>query len=103
MLEFVSPDFRAVFRQAEVTAALAFLTPNQEEAARIAAQLYAEAGEPWVPAGDLLSALSLVSDDAAARVRTLLGETRAEEAKRLAAFREFLKQRRDSSDENELR
>ncbi len=82
---------RGLFSQEEVEQALQLLV-SRDDAGAIADELY---GDPnpglgiFFP-GDLLSALSLVSDDVARRVQMALRETPEHAARRVAQFRKHL-------------
>ena len=78
-----SRDHREIFSEEEVAAAFA-LVCSATEARRMARDMYGESGNTMVFAGDLYSALSLLSPDAAARVRAVLRESEAQEQHRLA-------------------
>lgn len=80
-------DHTSVFTRDEVFEALSLLVPA-DEATTIADDLYQEDREPGVFFfGDLLTALSTLSESAAERVRGLLSETDSETAERVAKFR----------------
>lgn len=82
-------DHASLFTRDEVRRALALLAPP-EDVDTILEQIYAEEGEPGAIFfyGDLLTALSLLSESAAERVRALLHETDAQSEARIARFRE---------------
>jgi hypothetical protein len=80
-------DHTSVFTREEVFEALRLLVPANE-ASTIADELYQEDRDAGVFFfGDLLSALSTLSESAAERVRGLLSETAPEAAERIAKFR----------------
>jgi hypothetical protein len=77
----------SIFTRAEVREALGVLA-SPEEADAITATLYDDPDPgPDFFYGDLLTALAIISESAAQRVRELLSETEAEEAERIARFR----------------
>ena len=82
-------DHASLFTQDEVRRAVTVLAPP-EDVDTILEQIYAEEGEPGAVFfyGDLLTALSLLSESAAERVRARLHETEAEAEARIAKFRE---------------
>lgn len=85
-------DHTTLFSREEVRVALRRLAPP-EEVERLIAALYDQPSlEPVFFFGDLLTALSLGSPDAAERVRTVLNET---EAQAEARIRQFLEGNRD--------
>ena len=77
----------SIFTRAEVREALGILA-SPEDADAITAAIYDDPDpSPDFFYGDLLTALSILSESAARRVRNLLSETEAEEAERIARFR----------------
>ena len=69
-------DHTTLFSRDEVVAALQQLVSDDDDVTRIADELYSENREPGVFFyGELLTALSRVSESAAERVRGLMPET----------------------------
>lgn len=82
-----NPDHTSVFTREEVFEALCLLVPA-DEATAITDALYQEDREPGVFFfGDLLTALSTLSESAAERVRGMSRETDPDDAKRIVKFR----------------
>jgi hypothetical protein len=76
-----------IFTRAEVREALGILA-SPEDADAITAAIYDDPDpRPDFFYGDLLTALAILSESSAQRVRDLLSETQAEEAERIARFR----------------
>lgn len=87
------PDLREIFSRQEVEAALRFVMSPRQAASTARAIYRREPGSPGVTFfhGDMFSALSLVSADAAERVREVLKETKEDAEMRVGAFRASLK------------
>lgn len=79
-------DVRDHISRDEMVRAMMLLSESRENAERIANEMYDDPADGFGIAGDFSSALSSLSDDAAERVRVLLGETEAEARARLADF-----------------
>lgn len=79
-------NFRDLFTEDEIRDGLSRVLP-QDIAEATVRSMYADVAANSEGYGDLLSALSLVSPDCAARVRSYLGEGEAAEAERLTEFR----------------
>lgn len=92
------PDENALFSEDEFTAAFALITSPEE--ARVLAREISSARPPdddggqWVLSPDLLDLLSLVSDDCAVRVRSILHLTAQEAQERRQALLRRLRDER---------
>lgn len=94
----VPPDEHSFFTQDEFTAAYELIT-NPREAKQLALMSCADRepedhGGPWALSPDVLDLLSLVSEDCAERVRTLLGLTPEEAHARREEVRERIEKHR---------
>jgi hypothetical protein len=79
-------DFRRIFSETEFVEAVFLLTGDREKASLVGADVYGDPDPGWIMFGDLITALSALSADAARRVQWMMRESDAEAAARLGEF-----------------